>query len=197
MATVVDMGGDTLVVNNVKIGATGPGQTETATDLSTTELTYLDGAAAANSGTNKAVITGTSGALTIAGALTVSSTSTFTGAPTFNANPIIGVGKTLDLDSTTATLTSNAGTITKYACVCTTPSLTTAAGASQAETITLTGVAAGDLAFVQRAGGTNTRRSFTLDAVTTTDTITVTIYNNEPTNALNGTIIFNLWVLKA
>ena len=38
-----------------------------ASALTSTELNYLSGAAAANSGTNKALITGTSGAVTIAG----------------------------------------------------------------------------------------------------------------------------------
>ena len=90
------------------------------------------------------------------------------------------------------TLSSNAGTMTKRAAVVTSESLTTAAGASQAMTITKTGVVAGDLVFITRAGGTNTRRSYAYDAVTTTDTITVTVYNNEPTNALNGTLKFNV-----
>lgn len=126
-----------------------------------------------------------------------SSAQTLTGAKTFASTPVLGAGTTVDLDSATATLVSNAATLTKYAGVITTEALTTAAGASQAFVLTLTGVAAGDLAFVQGAGGTNTRRSFRYDAVTTTNTITVTVYNNEPTNAINGTLIFNIWVLKA
>lgn len=127
----------------------------------------------------------------------VSSAQTISGAKTFSANPVIGAGATIDLDSHTKTLSSNAVTATKYAMVVTTESLTTAAGASQAFVITLTGVAAGDLAFVQAAGGTNTRQMYRYAAVTTSNTITVTVYNMEPTNALNGTLIFNLWVLKA
>ena len=183
MARNIDLGGNTLIVENIKIGATKPGQA--GTDLSTTELTYLDGASTANSGTNKAVITGTSGALTIAG------------VATFGNNPTFAAGKTIDLDSATATLSSNAATLTKYAAVITTESLTTAAGSSQAFTLTLTGVAATDLVFVQRAGGTNTRRNFSLEAVPSTNTVTVTLYNTESTNALNGTVKFNIWILKA
>lgn len=80
MAQDVDMGGNTLIVENIKIGATAPGQA--GTDLSTTELTLLDGATSANSGTNKAVITGTSGAVTLAGAITASSTYDGVGAMT-------------------------------------------------------------------------------------------------------------------
>lgn len=195
MTNLVDLGGNTLITENVRVGATAPGQA--GTDISSAELTVLDGASSANSGTNKAVITGTSGALTVAGALTASSTVAANGVVTFNANPTFGAGKTIDLDSNTASLTSNAATLTKYACVVTSEALTTAAGASQAFTLTLTGVAAGDLAFVTRCGGTNTRRAYNLDAVTSTDTVTVTLYNNEPTNAINGTVKFNLWVLKA
>lgn len=183
MTTNVDLGGNTLIVEGVNVGATGPGQT--GTPLAGAELAVLDGASAANTGTTKAVITGTSGALTVAG------------VATFGANPTFTAGKTLDLDSSTATLVSNAATITTYACKVTTESLTTAAAGSQAFTITLTGAAATDLAFVQRAGGTNTRRSFNYDVVMTTNTATVTVYNVEPTNALNGTLIFNLWILKA
>lgn len=181
--STIDLGGNTVIVQDIKVGATGPGQT--GNSLSSTELTYLDGATTANSGTNKVLITGTSGAVTIAG------------AATFSTSPVLGAGTTIDLDSTTATGSSHAATITKYACVYTTESLTTAAGSSQAEAITLTGVAAGDLAFVSACGGTNTRQNYRLGAVTTSNTVTVTVYNNEPTNALNGTIKFNLWVLRA
>lgn len=129
--------------------------------------------------------------------VTTTGTMTAGGVVTFSSNPTFAAGKTLDLDSATATLSSNAATITKYAAVITTESLTTAAGASQALAITLTGVAAGDLAFVTKAGGTNTRKNYQLEAVTTSNTVTVTVYNTEPTNALNGTLIFNLWVVKA
>jgi hypothetical protein len=183
MSQDIDLGGNTLIVENVKIGATAPGQA--GTDLSATELTFLDGATSANAGTGKTMITGTSGALTVAG------------IATFNANPTFGAGFTLNLDSAPATLSSNAATLTKYAGVITSEALTTAAGASQAFVITLTGAAATDLAFVTKAGGTNTRKNYQLEAVMTTNTCTVTLYNTEPTNAINGTVIFNLWIVKA
>lgn len=67
MTTFVDLGGNTLVTENIRVGATGPGQAGVAIDAA--DLTVLDGATAANSGTGKAVITGTSGALTVAGVL--------------------------------------------------------------------------------------------------------------------------------
>jgi hypothetical protein len=97
-------------------------------------------------------------------------------------------------DATTAAF---AATVTKLCFQLTTEALVTAAAASQALTITLAGVSATDMAFVQYVGGTNTRRNITVGAVTTANTVTITIYNNEPTNALNGTLIFNVFVLKA
>lgn len=105
--------------------------------------------------------------------------------------------KTLAPSAATATLSSNAATVTKYAVQVTTESLTTAAGSSQACTLTLAGVSSTDLAFVQLVGGTNTRLHLQVYAACTTNTVTVTIANIGPTNAVNGTIIFNLWVIKA
>lgn len=105
--------------------------------------------------------------------------------------------RALAVDATTATLSSNAATVTKYAVQVTTESLTTAAGASQACTLTLAGVSATDLAFVQLVGGTNTRLHLQTFAACTANTVTVTIANIGPTNAVNGTIIFNVWVIKA
>lgn len=94
----------------------------------------------------------------------------------------------------TVTLTGNAGTITQYNAICTTPSLATAAGASQAEVITLSGVTASNMAFVQISGGTNTTwAGVTARAVCTANTVTVTIHNGNAA-ALNGTIIFYLTV---
>ena len=122
---------------------------------------------------------------------------TVNGIKTFGANPTLGAGITFDLDSATGTFSSNAVTITKYASQLTTESLTTAGGASQALVVTLTGVAATDLSFVQYAGGTNTTRNFTLAAVSTSNTVTITVYNNTAATALNGTIILNLWIVKA
>lgn len=133
----------------------------------------------------------------LANVVTTDQNQTFTGVKTFSANPAITVGKTIKSNVQATTATSNAATVTGYVQQITTPSLSTAGGASQAEVITLTGVAATDVAFVSLAGGTNTTKNITLSAVCTTDTITVTIYNNTAATALNGTVIFNLWVLKA
>jgi hypothetical protein len=102
-------------------------------------------------------------------------------------------------DSTTATLSSNAATITKYAAKITTEALTTAHTATATLVITLSGVAAGDLAFAQLAGGTNTAGLPIIDSVvTTTNTVTIKLKNQAlTTNAFNGTFIINLLVLKA
>lgn len=124
-------------------------------------------------------------------------TQTIAGAKTFSSDITLGAGTTVNLDSSTATLVSNAATITKYACQVTSESLTTAAGASQAFVLTLTGVAATDLAFVQHAGGTNTRAGILYKAICTTNTVTVTVTNVTVTDSVNGTLIFNVWVLKA
>lgn len=138
------------------------------------------------------------GAVTITPNTTITGTLTQTGVATFNANPTFGTGNTLKANSGTLTLSSNAATATKYANQITTESLSTAGGASQACTITFTSnFAATDLAFVTLAGGTNTTKNITLSAVMTSNTCTVTIYNNTAATALNGTVIFNLWVVKA
>lgn len=110
---------------------------------------------------------------------------------------LVKIIKTSAPVASTATLSSNAATVTTYAVQVTTESLTTAAGSSQACTLTLTGVAATDMAFATLCGGTNTRAHIQLAAVCTADTVTVTIYNIGPTNALNGTVKFNVWVIKA
>lgn len=105
--------------------------------------------------------------------------------------------RAINLDATTATLSSNAATVTKYAVQVTTEALTTAAGASQACVLTLSGVSATDMAYVQLVGGTNTRLHLQTYAACTANTVTVTIANIGPTNAVNGTIIFNVFVFKA
>lgn len=133
--------------------------------------------------------------LDLSGNLDVTGTFSVTGATASDIT--IGVGFTLNLDSSTATLVANATTLTKYAAVITTEALTTAGAASQAFVITKTGVTAGDLAFITDVGGTNTTRNYSYIAVTTTNTVTVTVFNNTAATALNGTLKFNLLILKA
>lgn len=131
--------------------------------------------------------------------LIVNSITTGAASPGSAVSGLITVtaGSTIKSNRAATTFTSNIATGTSYFVQATTPALVTAAGASQTEVYTLTGVSANDLAFVTVAGGTNTRKNINLEAVCTTNTVTVTIYNTEPTNAINGTIIFNLMILKA
>lgn len=54
MTTNVDLGGNTLIVEALKVGATTPGQA--GTDISSTELIYLDGVTAGTVTASKAVV---------------------------------------------------------------------------------------------------------------------------------------------
>lgn len=99
--------------------------------------------------------------------------------------------------SLTGTGGTSTGTMTTLSAQVTTASLTTAGGASHVATITYTGVAATDIVLVTYAGGTNTTTNISFKAVCTSNTITITIYNNTASTAVNGTIIFNVQVIKA
>lgn len=141
------------------------------------EVAVLDGVTPGTAAASKAVVTDAN--VDIAGLNTV------------------GLAR-IDLDSGTATLSSNAATITKWSAVITTESLSTAHTAAATLTITKTGVAAGDLAMISMVGGTNTAGVPVFNAVCTTNTVTITLRNNAiATNAFNGTFIFNLVILKA
>lgn len=105
---------------------------------------------------------------------------------------------TLDFDSGTLTLSSNAGTTTKWLTRVTTESLTTAHTAAATLVITKAGVDAGDYVFITQAGGTNTGGVPVFKVVCTANTVTITLQNNAiATNAFNGTFIFNLLIVKA
>lgn len=104
---------------------------------------------------------------------------------------------TLNPTSSVATLSTNAATITTWAAVITSESLTTAHTAAATLVITKLGVDAGDLAMISVVGGTNTQGVPVFNAVCTADTVTITLRNNAiATNAFNGTFIFNLVILK-
>lgn len=129
----------------------------------------------------------TTGVSTTGGAVAVTATTPI----------VLPKASTLKSNVTAVTATSNIATVTNYILQVTTPSLSTAAGSSQTEVITLTGLAATDLAFVQLAGGTSTVVDVQISAVCTTNTLTITLSNTGPSAALNGTIILNVWILKA
>lgn len=203
MSQNIDLAGNNLIVDSVYVGASTPGSAGTL--LSGSEISVLDGVTAGTATASKAVVLGADKEIATITTATITDLTATTLTPTtiaggtFSVTPVLGAGTTINLDSGTATLSSNAATITKWASVVTTESLTTAHTATATFVITLTGVAAGDLAFVQIAGGTNTAGIVgEPKAVTTTNTITITIKNEAlTTDAFNGTLIFNLLVLKA
>lgn len=90
---------------------------------------------------------------------------------------------------------ANAVTASGFNGVITTSALTTAAGASYAITWTNTKVTTASKIFITSAGGTNTRKNFHVEVVAGSGTATLTIYNSEPANALDGTIILNYLVI--
>ncbi len=189
-------GGFWLDVVNLGVGTvTITPTTSTIQGAATLVLSTGEGARIVSDGTNYFVQPGS--ATADATVVKLAGSQTITGAKTFSANPVFTVGNTIKSNVASATLSSNAATVTSYFTQITTESLTTAAGANQALVITLTGAAAGDIAFISKAGGTTTRKNFQLEGVMTTNTCTVTLYNTEPINAINGTVIFNLWILKA
>lgn len=93
---------------------------------------------------------------------------------------------------------TSTGTVSTLSSQITSASITTAGGATHVATITYTGVAATDMVFITKAGGTNSAtENYAYKAVCTTNTITVTLNNNTAATALNGTVIFNMLVVKA
>lgn len=129
----------------------------------------------------------TTGVSTANGAVNVTSTT-----------PVVfAKASTIKSNVTAVTATGNIATVTNYFLQVTTPSLTTAAGSAQTEVLTLTGLAATDIAFVQLAGGTSTVTDIQIAAVCTTNTLTITLTNTGPSAALNGTVILNVLILKA
>lgn len=90
---------------------------------------------------------------------------------------------------------ANAVTASGYSGVITTSALTTAAGASYAITWTNTKVTTASKIIITGAGGTYTRKNYNVEVVSGSNSATLTIYNTEPTNALNGTIILNYFVI--
>lgn len=89
------------------------------------------------------------------------------------------------------TESANAVTASGAAGVITTSSLTTAAAGSYAITWTNTLITSSSVITVTPSGGTNTRRNFQVYVVPGSGNATITIYNTEPTNALNGTILLS------
>ena len=101
----------------------------------------------------------------------------------------------LKIVKSAVTLSANAGTINTPAGRITTGSLVTAAGASQALTITNPLVGPNDTILIQQTAGTNTTRAFTIVPVPAAGSFVATVYNTSA-SALNGTIIFDYVIIK-
>ncbi|HEY1750383.1 MAG TPA: hypothetical protein VGG29_03920 [Caulobacteraceae bacterium] len=110
---------------------------------------------------------------------------------------VYDAGGSMSADKGAATANSAgsyAVTINKMAGVVTTDSLSTAAGASQAITITDSQVTASSLVLVSRVGGTDTAGTPILKAVPGAGTITLTVANNHASAAFNGTFVVDFLV---
>lgn len=102
------------------------------------------------------------------------------------------IGNILKANGTEA---ANAVTASGKAGVITTSALTTVAGASYAITWTNTQIAAASAIQLTLMGGTNTIKDITLQATAGAGTSTLTIYNNDGTNPLNGTLLIGYQVV--
>lgn len=94
------------------------------------------------------------------------------------------------------TLSSNAGEVNTPAGIITTEGLTTAAGASQALTITNSLVESTDIVFVQMIGGTNTGGTWIFKAVPSDGSFVITAYNKHAADAFNGTFILGYLIVR-
>ncbi len=113
---------------------------------------------------------------------------------TNTVNTMTGVGQII-LVKANGTEAANAVTASGNAGFITTSSLSTAAGASYVITWTNTLITATSVIGLLMQGGTNTVHNVTFSCVPGAGTATLTIYNNDPTNPLNGTILIGYTVL--
>jgi hypothetical protein len=103
----------------------------------------------------------------------------------------MAAGSRIILAKVNGTESSNSVTASGVSGVITTSALTTAAGSSYAITWTNTAITATSVVTVTFSGGTNTRQNFRASVVPGAGTATLTIFNNEAVNALNGTILIS------
>jgi hypothetical protein len=93
------------------------------------------------------------------------------------------------LDKATATTTGGAATINKEAGVLTTESLTTVAGSAYAITLTNSKIATTSVILTSYMGGTNPTVNLNISAVAGSGSATISVHNNDPSAAFNGTVI--------
>jgi hypothetical protein len=128
-SNVHDMGGISLVVQDIKIGATAPGQASSATSISGTELGFVDGVTAGTATASKAVVLGASkdiSTITSATITTLTTTSAIIGGTTIDGtdagkidgitNGTVAASKAIVVDAskelTWAMTDSGVGTVT-------------------------------------------------------------------------------------
>ena len=109
------------------------------------------------------------------------------------ANTLTGAGSIV-LPKVNGTEAANAVTADGVAGIITTSALTTAAGANYAITWTNTKITATSVITLTVQGGTNTTQNITFTCVPGSGTATLTIFNNDPLAALNGTILIGYTV---
>jgi len=146
-------------------------------------------------GTTNQLVLGTTATTTISAVAPAASRVVSLRDPGASGSFVVGGGNAaVTLSGTGGTST---GTMTTLSAQVTSASITTAGGATHVATITYTGIAATDIVFITKAGGSNTAtENYGYKAVCSTNTITVTLSNNTAATALNGTVIFNILVVK-
>jgi hypothetical protein len=104
----------------------------------------------------------------------------------------------LDIDTAAATAASGAATVaTCGMAVVTSEALATAAGADYTLAVTWPDAAAGDVAIASVASGTNTQGDLLLGATTVAaGSVTQIVRNGHASQALNGTIVVSLLLIK-
>jgi hypothetical protein len=187
-AIAYDAGAASLALDSTTVGITGA--------ITLTGDVGIAGAASELSiaKTTNQLVLGTTNTTTINAVAPVASRVLSIRDPGASGSFVVGGGNAAR--TLTGTGGTSTGTMTTLSAQVTTAALTTAGQATHVATITYTGITATDLVFATLAGGTNTTQSIVLQAVCTTNTITVSLTNATAATAVNGTIIFNLLVVK-
>ena len=102
----------------------------------------------------------------------------------------------LEVETGAVTLSSNAGTLSQVAGKVTSEALTTAAGAAQSLTITNTLVAATDIIFVTRNGGTSDEGTPEFTVTPGAGSFVILLENRHASAAFDGTFIFSFMIVK-
>jgi len=101
------------------------------------------------------------------------------------------------IDGGTASATGGAATLNKNAGKITSEALTTAAGVAYTLTLTNSEIAAADIVLASVKNGTNTQGIPRVGLVTpAAGSVTIQVYNDHASQALNGTIVISFVVIK-